>query len=158
MTPNETDTSAPEPVTASEETLLQKNKPLLLTALQAGGATGADVHYEGVGDSGDVSSVVATMVGDQPFDLEAEVTIYVERHEFRDGQHHLSLTEESMPIEDALRDFVNQALEQHHGGWENGDGGAGQVIFRCGLDGEPGSVTLQHSNYFTESDYTETEL
>jgi hypothetical protein len=62
--------------------------------------------------------------------------------------------EQSVSIEQALRDFADAAIELVHGGWENGDGGSGSVVFDC----QSGIVRIEHTAYFTDSDYEETTL
>ena len=54
----------------------------------------------------------------------------------------------------ALSDYAMEAVYQHHRGWENNEGGYGEVIFDC----EAGTVRIEHFDYFVESEYTETEL
>lgn len=163
MIPNNAQAPHPAQTALPEEAVLQKNKRILLAALRAGGASGATIRYEGSSDSGDITQVeIATVNGDS-FDAKTCVKVFVEQQTYHDGQLHYSVIEQALPIEDALRDFASEALEQHHGGWENHDGASGQVIFRCGddpsaADDTDDSVTLEHTSYFTESDYSVMDL
>lgn len=50
----------------------------------------------------------------------------------------------------ALTDFGSSFLDMHHSGWENNDGGGGQVIF----DVATRKVTLEHNEYYTESRFS----
>lgn len=164
MISNHTPTPPSAQTVFPEETVMQKNMRILLAALRAGGATGATIRYEGSGDSGDITQVEITTANGDSFDAKTSVTVFVEQQTFHDGQLNYSVIEQVLPIEDALRDFASEALEQHHGGWENHDGASGQMIFLCNgndpdaADDTDDSVSLEHTSYFTESDYSVIDL
>ncbi len=60
----------------------------------------------------------------------------------------------SLPTPKALEEFVYDWLEMEHPGWENNDGADGT----CSIDLSQGSFTLEHTDYYTESDTTESTL
>ncbi|WP_298434990.1 DUF6878 family protein [Ottowia sp.] len=135
-------------------TRMEQNKALLLETLKAAGAVHATVSYSGGGDEGSAESVEARGVDGTPIDLSGSVSQFVEHSHYADGRWQSAVAEEERPLDDALLDFAMEAVDAHHGGWENNDGGAGEVIFDC----TSGSVRLEHRDYYTESIYTETTL
>ncbi len=143
--------SAPEP---SSEEYRDRNKALLLAALRTAGATRATVGYSGGGDEGFANEVTAFNADGALIDLLGTVSVFAERSRFVDGQWQTSVVQKEYPLDDALSDFAMEAVDDHHRGWENGDGAAGEVVFDC----VAGSVRIEHNSYYTESDYTETEL
>ena len=82
------------------------------------------------------------------------VTVFAERGVFENGKWQTTVVEQQLSIEQALRDFADEVIDVVHGGWENGDGGSGKVIFDC----HAGMVRIEHTAYFTDSDYEETTL
>src|SRR3546814_14258363 len=57
-------------------------------------------------------------------------------------------------LEDALSSFAENAVCDHHGGWENGEGAYGEIV----IDVASGGVTITHNARFIDYDTTETEL
>ena len=54
-----------------------------------------------------------------------------------------------------MREFAYSLIEVRHGGWENNDGGRGEIKI-CAKPGAE-SVTLEHADYYREehlSEYT----
>ena len=137
---------------------LQANKRTLIAALTvAGTATVAQIEYEGSGDSGSVQDVCITLGNGLPFDDQVTIDVLDRESCFTDGswQHHTTV--KSTTLRQALEDFAEEVLEELHDGWENNDGASGEVIFVLGKDGTE-EVRVEHNDYFTESDYTETQL
>lgn len=134
--------------------ILGRNRPILLAALKQGGIRTATVTYAGSGDSGSVEEVVVEPATGTGFDTLAPITVFANQSDYRDRAWHASVVEQQVSIDQALRDFAEEAVELLHGGWENNDGASGSVVF----DGENGTVRVEHTAYFTDSDYEETEL
>ena len=137
---------------------LQANQRTLIAALSvAGTATVAQVEYAGSGDSGSVNGVCITLANGLPFDDQVAIEVLDRESCFADGawQHHTTV--KSTTLRQALEDFAEEVLEALHGGWENNDGASGEVIFVLDKDGTA-EVRVEHNSYFTESDYTETQL
>lgn len=107
-----------------------------------------------MGDSGGVEGVEAAMPEGTCFKAMAPVTLHTQRATYSDGAWQTTEVEHSVPIEQALRDFADEIVDWLHGGWENGDGASGSVVFDCAKD----SVRIEHTAYFTDSDYEETVL
>ncbi len=135
-------------------TRMEQNKALLLQALKATGAVQATVSYSGSGDEGGAENVEARGADGAPLDLGGSVSQFVEHSHYADGRWQSAVADEERPLDDALLDFAMEAVNAHHGGWENNDGGAGEVIFDCTSD----SVRLEHKDYYIESVCTETTL
>ena len=148
------DTSERDRPVIDEASVLGRNKGILLAALMKGGANAATATYVGSGDSGSVEDVSVEMPTDIPFDLAALITVFAERSVFEDGRWHTSIIEQEESVEQALLDFADAAVDLVHGGWENNDGGSGRVIF----DSQGGTVRIEHTAYYTDSDYEETTL
>lgn len=144
----------PAAVPATAEAAWQANKRLLLAALAATGARAATICYVGMGDSGGIEGVSVEMSDGTIFDPTTPVTIFVDKGEYIDRTWQTRVVACEAQLEDAIRDFAEESIERHHGGYENEDGGAGEVIFDC----EAETVRIEHNDYFTDSEYTETQL
>ena len=57
-------------------------------------------------------------------------------------------------LTDFLCDTTYSLLEKYHCGWEINDGSFGNLVIDCNT----GQVTLEHNDYYTESNYTETPI
>ena len=158
MTPEQTSNSAdatePARYVIDEASVLGRNRRILLATLVQAGAVTATATYVGCGDSGGVEDVSVEMPAEAPFDMAALVTVFAERGVFENGEWQTTTVEQQLSIEQALRDFADEVIDVVHGGWENGDGGSGSVIFDC----QAGTVRIEHTAYFTDSDYEETTL
>ena len=158
MTPEQTsnpaDSAEPARYVIDEASVLGRNRRILLATLVQAGAVTATATYVGCGDSGGVEDVSVEMPAEAPFDLAVLVTVFAERGVFENGEWQATVVEQQLSIEQALRDFADEAIDVVHGGWENGDGGSGSVIFDC----QAGRVRIEHTAYFTDSDYEETTL
>lgn len=158
MTPEQPSNAADPAVSArqviDEASVLGRNRRILLATLAQAGAVTAAATYVGCGDSGGVEDVSVEMPPETSFDMSALVTVFAERGVFEDGRWKTTMVEQEVSVEQALRDFADEAIDLVHGGWENGDGGSGSVIF----DSQAGTVRIEHTAYFTDSDYEETTL
>jgi hypothetical protein len=157
-----TDSPAPDehapvehtPMMLDEASILGRNKRILLSALRQAGITQVTVTYVGMGDSGSVDGVEAEMPEGTHFDAIAPVTLHAQRATYSEGEWQTTEVEQSTSIEQALRDFADEIVDWLHDGWEEGDGASGSVIFDCPAD----SVRVEHTAYFTDSEYLETTL
>ncbi len=145
-----------EPATTvlDASSILGRNRPILLAALKQGGVSTATVTYAGSGDSGSVEEVAVESATGTRFDTLALITVFANQSDYRDRAWHAFVVEQQVSVDQALRDFAEEAVELLHGGWENNDGASGSVVFDC----ENGTVRVEHTAYFTDSDYEETEL
>lgn len=114
---------------------LPGRKAELLAALRAAGITSVSVEYNGEGDSGQVDDILAHR-GDTK--IKAAATI-------------LST---GRSLSDEIDDFAWELLDVYHGGFENNDGGQGQIT----IDVAAGTVTLDHNDRVTEFLNTVTEV
>lgn len=140
--------------TLDEASILGRNKRILLSALRQAGITQVTVTYVGMGDSGSVDGVEAKMPEGTHFDTMAPVTLHAQQATYSDGAWQTTEVEQSMSIEQALRDFADEIVEWLHDGWEEGDGASGSVVFDCTAD----NVRVEHTAYFTDSEYLEAVL
>ena len=134
---------------------LKANKALILTQLEKMKATEVAVSYCGSGDSGAVEAV--NIYRDKKeLKVRGQVTMLIKNSSWNETKSDWeeTLEEKSIPLDEALREFVTDWLEIEHPGWENNDGASGQ----CEIDVSKGTFLLGHTNYFTESDYSESDL
>lgn len=132
----------------------QFNKAAILSALKQADIHLVVVEYYGEGDSGGIEMLEGYRDGTKvPFDDNASVVLksgyynYLEKTE--------TITEKSYGLEEAIREFSYSLIEVRHGGWENNDGGRGEIKI-CAKPGAE-SVTLEHADYYREehlSEYT----
>lgn len=139
---------------------LRQNQRTLISALAtgaAGAAVRARIEYAGSGDSGSVSDVTITRDDGLSFDDQAAVEVLVRESHFVNGSWQAGTAGRLMTLRQALEDFAEEVLEELHGGWENNEGAEGQVVFELDRDGVA-SVSVEHNEFFTESNYMETRL
>jgi hypothetical protein len=137
-------------VPSNADEAIQANKLLLLEALRAAGCKTALVGYYGEGDSGSVNDVKV----EPEIDLQLQVAFFAPSNHFEAGVWHVSYRKVLMPLHCALEAFADDVVVKHHEGYENGDGGSGELTFDC----DSGEVRLDHRDYYVESVSTETVL
>lgn len=138
----------------SDSDRMARNKTLLLDALKGSGAVLASVNYHGGGDEGTDDGVSAFDANNVAVILSGTVSLFFERHYHDNGSWKITILQKDQPLDEALSEYAMEAVNQHHGGWENGEGGYGEVEFDC----EAGTVRIEHNDYYVESEYTETVL
>jgi len=97
--------------------------------------------YSGSGDSGcisDVEIVPPSSANADDWASAFKIMFYVGFCE--------EVDERESSFENALRGIADELLESAHGGWENGDGGFGTVMF----DVANQNVLIEHSDYIVE--------
>jgi hypothetical protein len=132
----------------------EKNKSTLLAALRETGAATATVTYQGSGDSGYVEGVSIQDANDAAINWSSTVTYCDVENRFENGAWHPVIVEKEQPLETALSDFAMTAVYCRHGGWENNEGGCGNVVFDTATD----VVRIEHTEYFIDSACEETLL
>ncbi len=118
------------------------NKDILFSALSTAGVSTVVVAFDG-GDSGQIEDV-AVRAGDSVLEL-PDSTIELARAEWNTSE----LQRRSMPLHDAVETLAWDVLSSTHGGWENNDGGFGEVVF----DVKAGSIRLDFNLRFTDSEF-----
>lgn len=118
----------------------QAHKESIFVVLKNAGVKSAVVSYSGSGDSGDAESVTY-----DPDGTYENITVPIADND-------------EPPIvkslDEALIDYAMHLIEDRHGGWENNDGGSGEVTF----DVKKGSIHIEHHDYYTESTVSEHSL
>ncbi len=149
------DSSTPQTASAmSDKERLARNKEILLDALTHAGAFRACVTYQGGGDEGSDEGVSVFGADNASLELSGTVSLFFECYGQEDGQWKTAIVQQEQPLDAALCDYAMEAVNQHHSGWENNEGGYGEVVFEC----ETGTVRIGHNDYVVKSDYTETVL
>ncbi len=106
----------------AEETLPQ-NKAALFDALASAGITNVLVTFDGVGDSGQIEGIDATIDG-APAELpNVEIEIVTPAW---DGS---GLDRRTCAVPEAIETLAYAFLETTHGGWENNEGAFGEFTF-----------------------------
>jgi len=126
---------------------LPHNRTTLISLLKRHGIQQLTVFYSGGGDSGDTDKITATPPEALAALENATVSLRQPKGEYQDKRYTYHLTEEEQPALDALREFALGWIEHMHCGWENNDGGVGEVTF----DVIDNACTLQHTEYYTGS-------
>ncbi len=134
---------------------MKASRNQIVSALQELGATHVVVSYSGSGDAGQVDHVEVFRDSD-PIQANQPVSSLVSASKWSDAESRwVDFSElKSIPLEDALTEFVYDWLQLDHGGWENNDGASGE----CKIDVTEGEFVLGHTSYYTESDFTRSTL
>ncbi|MDP2229239.1 MAG: hypothetical protein Q8J78_17375 [Moraxellaceae bacterium] len=128
-------------------TALHHNRDALLNALRALHVTSAIIDYEGMGDSGDISTVAVTP-SDCEHQLQTEkIAWQVVTRQCNDGAWESDISTRSLSVMQALHEFTLQWLELIHGGWENNDGARGTLT----INAPDNQFQLEHESFYTES-------
>ncbi len=139
---------------AKNDPLLAANKPKLLDALRRAGAARAVVSYAGEGDAGNASTVEIYGADGKEIAPRHPVEVSETRSAYVAGQWQVRVEHVVLALPDALCAYADHALDLLHSGFENGDGGSGEVTF----DVQAGTVTMKHRDYFIEYETTYTDL
>lgn len=125
------------------------NRATLLQALTALSITHVTISYNGYGDSGDVSQVEPTPPTAKPQLTTYQMPYVHVASSYQEGQWHSRLESRMQSLDESLRDFALNWVELHHGGWENNEGGDGEVS----IDVAGNAFTLDHNACYTERDH-----
>lgn len=136
------------------DTILSHNRTVLLDALRAAGAASAVVTYSGYGDSGNTNEIQILDAEGQEIRGNQTVSIQREDGRYVDGQWQSTCFAADMSLRDALDAFADRVVGHYHAGYENGDGGEGEITFDCAS----GTVRMAHRDFYTEHVNTDTEL
>lgn len=122
-------------------------KAAFLPLLREHGITRVEIGYDGSGDEGFVGDVLAYS-GNELADIPA---IQCDHYslDFK-GEVHTR----TMQLEDALSAFGENAVCDHHCGWENGEGAHGTIA----IDVASATITLTHNERFIDYETTEAEI
>jgi hypothetical protein len=107
--------------------LLDANKQLLLSALRSAGVENVRVQYEGMGDSGGIEDIDFSPSGVY---VKGKNTIVISTNYGWNQDPSVSVSIKKMDLENGLADFAERLVSHFgHGGYENNEGGGGEVIF-----------------------------
>ena len=134
----------------------EQNKIQILKALKKIKAKQVEVSYSGSGDSGQVDSVRVFGAKNKELATNVKIPFITETQTFDKDKNQWvrHLQKVSMTLEKALEDLAYDSVYIHHAGWENNDGASGFVS----IDVSKGTFSLQHTEYYTESNTYEHEL
>ena len=126
-----------------EAEILPRNKTVLFDALDDAGIATVTVEFEGSGDSGQMEKPCARTADDTIISLPSHSA------EFEQVYWSHGLQKESMTIAEAVEIMAWRLLGHSHGGWENDDGGFGEVTFNVA----DRMITLDFNERYTETNY-----
>jgi hypothetical protein len=139
----------------SQEERVIANRTAIFAALRDEGVLRAVVSYTGSGDSGGPEGVRFEMpTGPVQLNEMPMAPQYVASNQYVSGAWQTTASLTDTPLDDAITDFAMDAVEQHFGGWEDGEGASGEVFFDATAD----TVVIEHNSYFTDSDYSEVRV
>jgi hypothetical protein len=133
--------------------LLAGHRLALLAAARAAGLRSIAVEYSGSGDSGNGTDFATDPPG---FDLDG-VSIEIVEVDSRwiDGVWNRSFNTAVRSMTHASEELTYLVIEVcGHSGYENNEGGYGSLTLDC----ETGALTLEHSNYYVETNTSCHEL
>jgi len=124
------------------------NKAAITAVLATHGVATVTIQFNGYGDEGQVDPAsVFDAAGKEIAIPDVTVEILVNRF---DSEPHPS----SETLADAFATFVYNALDDLHGGWQDNEGGYGELT----IDVATGKATLDFNEQYTASHNTTTEL
>jgi hypothetical protein len=131
--------------------LIKHNKSAIMDALRKQSVKSAVAEYSGNGDSGNTTTICINPEESDSILLD-QVSIKVESSSF-DAESRIwshNVVDKVLSLEGAIEDFIDLVIEQNgHEGYENGDGGGGDVTF----DVEADTVTHDHYDNIVEQNH-----
>jgi hypothetical protein len=121
------------------------SKSILIAAMRQHAIAEIEVEYDGFGDSGQIQDVTALDEKGNRMDWPAGVKVSLPGQ----GQEVKVLD-----LEEAAEEIAWSLIESFHGGWENNDGGNGNLRF----DAEDDKIVWEHNDAYTDYHTTNHEL
>jgi hypothetical protein len=121
-----------------------KAKRAVRRALRARGIALVEIPYDGEGDNGQIGYLCAFSAKDRQVDIDQPVRLAL-----RDGEKPTRYAS----LRDALEDFAWLVLDHYHGGFENNDGGYGDITICTARR----AVVISHNDRVMEAVNTTTE-
>ncbi|MGA4231783.1 DUF6878 family protein [Ralstonia nicotianae] len=140
--------------TQTTDPVLSHNRTVLLDALRAAGAASAVISYSGYGDSGNANETCIVDAERREMNVDQTIRVMREDAHYMDGQWQSSRAMVDMSLRDALDAFADRAVGHYHPGFENNEGGAGEITF----DVAAGTVCMTHRDHYVEHIHTDTDL
>ncbi|MDE8346857.1 MAG: hypothetical protein POH28_11905 [Acidocella sp.] len=140
---------------AINKDLFARNKEVLFAALASAGIDTVNVEFDGQGDSGQISSLVALNHGTD-IALPAQKIDFSELVEDKTsrGSNNTRTERRSLTLQDAIEEMVYAKLSESHGGWENDDGAFGTFVFTVAEQ----IIKLEYNERYTSYEYSTHEF
>lgn len=123
-----------------------EDRATVMAALKACGITKVVIRYDGYGDSGGVEECTVEGGQGQESLMVPVQTILVD---WSTAEKTIQMT----PLRDVLETLAMQYVAVEHGGWENNEGGSGEVTFDPAAD----AIMVSHTeNYIATEDFSHT--
>lgn len=125
---------------------LATNRDTIMAALKQHAIDRVTVVYSGGGDSGDIDHL-ATQPAEAIALLEdSHIQYQLPTIQVIEGSSRCALEAQELGLAEALREWTLAWLHHQQGGWENDDGGSGEMIVEVAAE----SFALNHIAYYTE--------
>ena len=123
-----------------------EDRATVMAALKACGITKVVMRYDGYGDSGGVEEcAVEGGQGQESLTTPIQTTLV----DWSSAEKTIQMS----PLRDVLETLTMQYVDVEHDGWENNEGGSGDVTFDPVAD----TITVSHTeNYITHEDFVHT--
>ena len=145
--------------TAPGEAAIRHNKRVIMEAMKRLGITQAVVTYDGEGDSGGIEDVQIEG-GEDAADETLRLVRVVGSYRFDNdcGAEYITQLFEGLEsdFEDAISGFADDLIDHAgHGGYENNEGGYGEVTIVAPDDDNPeGLITVDHNDRIITTENT----
>jgi hypothetical protein len=123
-----------------------EDRATVMAVLKACGITKVVIRYDGYGDSGGVEEcTVEGGQGQESLTVPVQTVIL----DWSSAEKTIQMS----PLRDVLETLTMQYVDVEHDGWENNEGGSGDVTFDPVAD----TITVSHTeNYITHEDFVHT--
>ncbi|GAB3588594.1 DUF6878 family protein [Acetobacter peroxydans] len=123
-----------------------EDRATVMAALKACGITKVVIRYDGYGDSGGVEEcTVEGGQGQESLTVPVQTVIL----DWSSAEKTIQMA----PLREVLETLAMQYVAVEHSGWENNEGGSGDVTF----DPIAGTITVSHTeNYVASEDFIHT--
>ena len=134
---------------------LKINKKPITDALSTLGVDTVKVTYSGSGDEGQIDDVTFYDSGSKELKVDGKVKVITHKSKFVTDKWVETEIIEEQDLSQALEDFCNDWVEIEHGGYENDDGGQGEMTIEVSeSEFQPSTFKLVHGdNYVETTDY-----
>lgn len=127
------------------------DKNALLDFLAANGVSKLEVSFDGSGDEGSTTDTLVYVKSEDGLVLDDENNVLELDYTKPVGEDEDEITSK---LSSYLDDLTYDLLEQNHSGWENNDGGYGELV----IDVIERKIKLQMHERVVETEDTDTEI
>ncbi len=131
---------------SSLERRIQLNKTAILEAMTNAGVKSATAEYTGEGDSGNGIDVSVEGGFQLAMDIQVHIAVATSKWDQTERRWETVASTKTTSLAEALEQMVDDLIALHHSGFENNDGGGGEITF----DAQAQSVSYEYFDYYVE--------